>query len=123
MLHKSKLREFYHSRVFSSSVIYSFVTYLFATCFSSMLRRDIRLRRDYLYRKSLEGKKKEEYEKKMKVREALASSFSCCSSLSVAGKKVPTELRYEAEKLKHTVDMEDEETKELKVCFLPIFHF
>ena len=59
----------------------------------------------------------------MKVREALASSFSCCSSLSVAGKKVPTELRYEAEKLKHTVDMEDEETKELKVCFLPIFHF
>ena len=27
-----------------------------------MLRRDIRLRRDYLYRKSLEGKKKEEYE-------------------------------------------------------------
>lgn len=37
-----------------------------------MLRRDIRLRRDYLYRKSLEGKKKEEYEKKMKVREALA---------------------------------------------------
>lgn len=37
-----------------------------------MLRRNIRLRRDYLYRKSLEGKKKEEYEKKMKVREALA---------------------------------------------------
>lgn len=61
------------------------------------------MRRDYLYRKSLEGKKKEEYEKKMKVREALAT-----------GKKVPTELRYEAEKLKHTVDMEDETTKEMK---------
>lgn len=88
-----------------------------------MLRRDIRLRRDYLYRKSLEGKKKEEYEKKMKVREALASPFLYHSNLFVAGKKVPTELRYEAEKLKHTVDLEDEETKVLKVYSLPIFHF
>lgn len=35
--------------------------------------------------------------------------------LVLAGKKVPTELRYEAEKLKHTVDMEDETTKEMKV--------
>ena len=43
-----------------------------------MPRRDIRLRRDYLYRKSLEGKKKEEYEKKMKVREALASWLFRC---------------------------------------------
>ncbi|KAK8821886.1 U3 small nucleolar ribonucleoprotein IMP4 [Blastocystis sp. ATCC 50177/Nand II] len=68
-----------------------------------MLRRDIRLRKEYLYRKSLEGKQKEEYEKKQKIRDALAS-----------GKKVPTELRYEAEKLKHVVDMEDDKTKELK---------
>ena len=37
-----------------------------------MLRRDIRLRREYLARKSQEGKAKEEYEKKMKIREALA---------------------------------------------------
>ena len=37
-----------------------------------MLRRDIRLRREYLLRKSHEGKQKEEYEKKMKIREALA---------------------------------------------------
>lgn len=31
---------------------------------------------------------------------------------------MPTELRYEAEKLKHVVDMEDDKTKELKVCLL-----
>ena len=33
-----------------------------------MLRRDIRLRREYLTRKSQEGKAREEYEKKMKIR-------------------------------------------------------
>jgi len=38
-----------------------------------MLRRDIRLRREYLIRKSVEGKQKEEYDKKQKIREALAS--------------------------------------------------
>ena len=38
----------------------------------TMLRRQARLRREYLYRKSLEGKEKEEYEKKRKVKQALA---------------------------------------------------
>ena len=79
-----------------------------------MLRRDIRLRKEYLLRKSQEGKQKEEYEKKMKIREALACSF-VVSWPCIAGKRVPTELRYEAEKIKHTVDMEDERTKELRV--------
>ena len=36
-----------------------------------MLRRNARLRREYLYRKSLEGKEREEYERKRKIREAL----------------------------------------------------
>jgi U3 small nucleolar ribonucleoprotein protein IMP4 len=36
-----------------------------------MLRRNARLRREYLYRKSLEGKEREAYEKKRKIREAL----------------------------------------------------
>lgn len=35
------------------------------------IRRNIRLRKEYLYRKSLEGKEKEQYEKKQIVREAL----------------------------------------------------
>ncbi|KAF2323775.1 hypothetical protein GH714_036889 [Hevea brasiliensis] len=37
-----------------------------------MLRRNIRLRREYLYRKSLEGKERVLYEKKRKIKEALA---------------------------------------------------
>ena len=35
------------------------------------VRRNLRLRREYLYRKSLEGKEKDEYERKKRVREAL----------------------------------------------------
>ena len=37
----------------------------------SMIRRNARLRREYLYRKSLEGKERTEYERKRKIREAL----------------------------------------------------
>lgn len=36
-----------------------------------MLRRNARLRKEYLYRKSLEGKERELYEKKRTIREAL----------------------------------------------------
>lgn len=39
-----------------------------------MLKRNARLRREYLYRKSLEGKEKETYERKRKIREALAGT-------------------------------------------------
>ncbi|KAG5577776.1 hypothetical protein H5410_057910 [Solanum commersonii] len=49
-----------------------------------MHRRNIRLRREYLYRKSLEGKERLLYEKKRKIREALEE-----------GKPIPTELRNE----------------------------
>lgn len=37
-----------------------------------MLRRNARLRKEYLYRKSLEGAEREEYEKKRLIRQALA---------------------------------------------------
>ncbi len=36
-----------------------------------MIRRNTRLRREYLYRKSLEGKERVAYERKRKIREAL----------------------------------------------------
>lgn len=36
-----------------------------------MIRRNARLRREYLYRKSLEGKERDEYERKRKIRTAL----------------------------------------------------
>ena len=64
-------------------------------------RRQTRLRREYLYRKSLEGREKVAYEKKRQVREALA-----------AGKPLPTELRASYDELKASVDAEDKKTSE-----------
>ncbi|KAF6168339.1 hypothetical protein GIB67_018179 [Kingdonia uniflora] len=68
-----------------------------------MLKRNIRLRREYLYRKSLEGKERSLYEKKRKLKECLEE-----------GKEIPTELRNEAEGLRKEIDLEDKETSELK---------
>ncbi|KAK1316911.1 hypothetical protein QJS10_CPA05g00822 [Acorus calamus] len=64
-----------------------------------MLRRNIRLRREYLYRKSLEGKERLLYEKKRKIREALEE-----------GKPIPTELRNEEAALRKEIDLEDDQT-------------
>merc|ERR1712137_256883 len=64
-----------------------------------MIRRYARQRREYLYRKSLEGREKEQYEKKQKLRRALAE-----------GKPIPNELRDEAESLQKEISMEDENT-------------
>ncbi|BFG20395.1 U3 small nucleolar ribonucleoprotein IMP4 [Prunus yedoensis var. nudiflora] len=64
-----------------------------------MLRRKIRLTREYLYRKSLEGKQRLLYEKKRKIREALEE-----------GKPIPTELRNEEAALRQEIDLEDENT-------------
>lgn len=63
-------------------------------------KRQTRLRREYLYRKSLEGKEKVVYEQKRIVREALA-----------AGKTtLPTEVRASYDKLKNELDLEDSKT-------------
>ncbi|KAL2533469.1 Ribosomal RNA processing Brix domain protein [Abeliophyllum distichum] len=64
-----------------------------------MLRRNVRLRKEYLYRKSLEGKERLLYEKKRKIREALEE-----------GKPIPTELRNEEAALRQEIDLEDENT-------------
>lgn len=48
-----------------------------------MLRRNARLRKEYLYRKSLEGAEREEYEKKRLIRQALAGG--CCPHREHAG--------------------------------------
>ncbi|CAG9467041.1 unnamed protein product [Pedinophyceae sp. YPF-701] len=64
-----------------------------------MIRRNARLRREYLYRKSLEGKERELYEKKRKIRQALED-----------GKPIPTELRREEAALRREVELEDEQT-------------
>ncbi|KAJ9519301.1 hypothetical protein QJQ45_023100 [Haematococcus lacustris] len=56
-----------------------------------MLRRNVRLRKEYLYRKSLEGKERAVYERKQ-------------------GKPIPTELRGEEKKLRNEVELEDDNT-------------
>ena len=43
---------------------------------SMAVRRTARLRREYLYRKSLEGKEKEVYERKERLRAALQGALS-----------------------------------------------
>mmetsp|Transcript_7895 Transcript_7895/g.10205 ORF Transcript_7895/g.10205 Transcript_7895/m.10205 type:complete len:288 (+) Transcript_7895:57-920(+) len=64
-----------------------------------MIRRNVRLRKEFLYRKALEGKDASIYEKKRKVREALAE-----------GKPIPTELHEEEESLRKDLAWEDERT-------------
>lgn len=63
------------------------------------MRRNARLRKEYLYRKSLEGKEKDLYEKKRKIRQALEE-----------GRPIPTELRREEAELRHEVELEDDNT-------------
>lgn len=68
-----------------------------------MIRRNARLRREFLYRKSLEGKERAAYEHKMKVKEAIHE-----------GKPLPTELRAEEEGLREQIDYDDEATEQQK---------
>eukprot|EP00339_Tiarina_fusa_P010687 CAMPEP_0117080392 /NCGR_PEP_ID=MMETSP0472-20121206/56722_1 /TAXON_ID=693140 ORGANISM="Tiarina fusus, Strain LIS" /NCGR_SAMPLE_ID=MMETSP0472 /ASSEMBLY_ACC=CAM_ASM_000603 /LENGTH=239 /DNA_ID=CAMNT_0004808015 /DNA_START=19 /DNA_END=735 /DNA_ORIENTATION=+ len=67
---------------------------------SASRRRQTRIRREYLYRKSLEGREKAAYEQKRIIREALAS-----------GKKLPTEVRASYDALRKEVDAEDVATE------------
>ncbi|KAJ4867062.1 Ribosomal RNA processing Brix domain protein [Raphanus sativus] len=64
-----------------------------------MFARNIRLRKEYLYMKNLEGEERRLYEKKRKIREALQE-----------GKPIPTELRNEEAKLREEIDLEDQNT-------------
>ena len=48
-----------------------------------MIRRNARLRREYLYRKSLEGKERAEYERKRKIREALDGANACAAAAAL----------------------------------------
>jgi U3 small nucleolar ribonucleoprotein protein IMP4 len=63
-----------------------------------MLRRQARLRREYLYRKSLEEQEQQIYEKKRKLREAIEN-----------GTSIPTELRDDELKLRREMEFEGKE--------------
>ena len=60
------------------------------------MRRNARLRREYLYKKSLEGPARESFERREAVRAALAS-----------GKPLPTELRRDAAAISRELELED----------------
>ncbi|ORX78244.1 Brix-domain-containing protein [Anaeromyces robustus] len=55
-----------------------------------MIRRNTRLRKEYIYRKALEAKDRQIFERKQALKNALAE-----------GKQIPTELRNESESLKN----------------------
>ena len=61
-----------------------------------MLRKTIRLRKEYLFKKGLEDKERTIAERKRQLREAVEG-----------GKAIPTELRQEAKKLKATLDLDN----------------
>lgn len=69
----------------------------------SSLRRNARLRREYLYRKGLEGKEKAVYEKKRRIKKALES-----------GNDLPTDLKAEYHDLKDQIEFDDEKTENLR---------
>lgn len=56
------------------------------------IRRQIRERRQYIYAKSLEAQERQTYERKRKLKDALASGAS-------GGKGLPTELKKDAKSL------------------------
>ena len=64
-----------------------------------MLRKNIRLRKEYLYRKGLEHEDKSKAEKKRKIREAFENS-----------ERIPSELRLEEAALRKEIELEDENT-------------
>ncbi|CAI8003964.1 U3 small nucleolar ribonucleoprotein protein IMP4, partial [Geodia barretti] len=62
------------------------------------LRRQARLRREYLYRKSLEDKERSILERKRKLRDALEG-----------GRVIPTELQKDALELRKAMKYDDDE--------------
>jgi U3 small nucleolar ribonucleoprotein protein IMP4 len=76
-----------------------------------MQRRLVRLKKEYIYRKSLEGDERKVYEQKRLIREALQE-----------GKPIPTELRNVEAKLRQEIDLEDQNTagKNLEARFFQL---
>jgi U3 small nucleolar ribonucleoprotein protein IMP4 len=64
-----------------------------------MLRKNIRLRKEYLYNKNRELKDREHQEKLLKIKRAVEND-----------KATPTEFRKEKGKLEHDLELADEKT-------------
>ncbi|RLN99015.1 hypothetical protein DYB28_002353 [Aphanomyces astaci] len=61
------------------------------------VRRNVRMRREYLYRKGLEGQERAQYERKVQLKKAIES-----------GKSIPTELRGVEDKLRAELAYDDD---------------
>lgn len=68
---------------------------------AKMLRRDARLRKEYLFKKALEDREAVTFEKKRKLQDALDKN-----------KAIPTELRGEDKRLRKSLDLADDRTKQ-----------
>jgi U3 small nucleolar ribonucleoprotein protein IMP4 len=105
-----------------------------------MLRRNARLRKEYLYRKSLEGKERAAYERKRKIKKALEGTLARCAHAgrrrrrpsrahaprlplplptrspplppkqTTEGRPIPTELRRDEAQLRNEAELEDDNT-------------
>lgn len=64
-----------------------------------MLRKNIRLRKEYLYQKAQEHEDRSKAEKKKKIKQAFENST-----------RIPNELRLESEQLRKEIELEDENT-------------
>lgn len=64
-----------------------------------MLRKNIRLRKEYLYNKNKELKEREHQDKLIKIKKAIESD-----------KSMPTELRKNKDKLTHDLELADDKT-------------
>mmetsp|Transcript_38001 Transcript_38001/g.43391 ORF Transcript_38001/g.43391 Transcript_38001/m.43391 type:complete len:296 (+) Transcript_38001:112-999(+) len=74
-----------------------------STSASASQRRQTRLRREYMYRKSLEGSERKAYEQKRIIRQALAE-----------GKPLPTEVRASYDAMALEISQEDTKTESQK---------
>lgn len=95
-----------------------------------MLRRAIREKREFLYRKSIESKEKGKVEKKQKIRECIACTLlplvirpdvlgwtDFPSRVTVVvGKKIPSELKDEEAELRKEIEQEDMLTQGAWIC-------
>lgn len=60
-----------------------------------MLRRDARLRKEYLYRKSLQEKEIAHFEQKQKLKESLQNNFTLSGDLKHDTEKVVRDMVYD----------------------------
>ena len=91
---ESKMVGYLHVFLFSSrwsQIFLVLLTYLILFIVFEQLRRQARLRREYLYRKSVEEKERSTYERKKKLKTALEGQFynmSCKVQLSFTQRQI-----------------------------------